>query len=46
MEHFVHLCQETRFLADAVAEYLGESYMLRTAEKMFREMRAGPSPTA
>ena len=25
MEHFVHLYQETRFLADAVAEYLGES---------------------
>lgn len=25
MEHFVHLYQETRFLADAVADYLGES---------------------
>jgi MEDS: MEthanogen/methylotroph, DcmR Sensory domain len=25
MEHFVHLYQETRFLADAVAEYLGGS---------------------
>jgi hypothetical protein len=38
MQHLVHLYQETRFLAEAVAEYLGES--LRAGKR--RSSSPGP----